>query len=146
MIKTNQYFLDNRSNIIEPLPSDNEILRFCREHILDEDYFIFINEIGNGGFFFGQSMQIYCLNDLNNFLSIKTVNEVLVKQFDTLFEGLFSFGQDIFGNQFSFNTTTNDLFFFNIVNQYFTTCPSTLIRGKRGTRQEHSDLNREFEV
>jgi hypothetical protein len=86
-----------------PSEVDSLVLRKCASTIKSKDYLEFISSIGNGGFFFGQSLQFYSLIREKSFRSIISVNELLTQEFDFLFKGLYSFAQDVFGNQFVFN-------------------------------------------
>jgi hypothetical protein len=110
-----KYFLENKLKEPEsPKYIDNQIKEDANLIIGDTNYLDFISSIDNGGFFFGQSFQFYSLTSENTFRSIKIVNEQLVKEFSFLFDGLFAFAQDIFGNQFVFDKSTHDVLFFNI--------------------------------
>lgn len=114
MIKQLKYFLDNRLEV-EPISElDNNVIITCRRKIKDDDYFKFISSVGNGGFFFDHSLHFYRLNNEEGFKSILSVNEELVREFGFLFDGLYSFAQDIFANQFAFNIDNGEVSFFNI--------------------------------
>jgi len=76
-----------------------------------EEYFNFLIKMNNGGFFFDKALQIYGFNYQDNFCNISSVNSQLRMSYGKLFEGLTSFGQDLFGNQFSFNSFGNVIFF-----------------------------------
>lgn len=93
-------FLTNASFVLgEANLSENpELLN----KIKDKAYFDFLNSIQNGGLFFDNSLQLYGINAAESYLDIEHVNATLKKEFGELFEGLYSFGQDIFGNQFAF--------------------------------------------
>ncbi|SFN18615.1 hypothetical protein SAMN05428949_1824 [Chitinophaga sp. YR627] len=81
---------------------------------MDLVYFDFIAFTGNGGFFFDGALQLYDLGDTKNCNNILLVNTKLVEAFGEIFSGLFSFGQDIFGNQFVFDQLNNQISVFNI--------------------------------
>jgi hypothetical protein len=115
MITEKKYFLEKKlQEPASPIYIDEQIKEEVNLIIGDTNYFEFITSIGNGGFFFGQSLQFYSLTSENTFRSIKIVNELLIKEFSFLFDGLFAFAQDIFGNQFVFDKNTHDILFFNI--------------------------------
>lgn len=82
--------------------------------IRDEGYYLFLQSVGNGGFFFNYSLQIYSLLPADNFNNIFTVNNILNAEFGELFYGLCSFGQDVLANQFVFDIATGDVLLFNI--------------------------------
>jgi hypothetical protein len=114
MIKLLKYFLSNKFQEKISFKIDNIAVEICSQLIQDKNYFEFISSVGNGGFFFGQSLQLYSLITEEDFRSILNVNNVLNKEFDSLFEGLYSFGQDIFGNQFTFSINEGEIVFLNI--------------------------------
>jgi hypothetical protein len=103
MIREYEFFLDNKMKDQISFEVDSLVLRKCASTIKSKDYLEFISSIGNGGFFFGQSLQFYSLISEKSFRSIISVNELLTQEFDFLFKGLYSFAQDVFGNQFVFN-------------------------------------------
>lgn len=82
--------------------------------IKDVDYNLFLQNIGNGGFFLSQSLLIYPHTGDIEYPGIKGVNDCLRENFGVYFEGLIAFGQDIFGNQFCFDTINSKVVFFNI--------------------------------
>lgn len=97
----------------------DRLINFKKTHdlffeIKDDNYKVFIQKVTNGGFFLSQSLMIYPhMNDME-YPGIKTVNDCLQLEFGSFFEGLVSFGQDIFGNQFCFDTINLEVVFFNI--------------------------------
>jgi len=108
------YFLSNKLQETISYRIDNLVLENCSRIIKDKNYFEFISSINNGGFFFGQSLQLYSLTQEEAFRNILNVNSVLQTEFNFLFDGLFSFAQDIFGNQFAFNIDNGHIVLFNI--------------------------------
>lgn len=109
-----RYFVANKLAVPTTLPINNDALQACKQHIRDKHYFTFLEAIGNGGFFFGQSLQLYAIGGAEDFLRITSVNAVLHEAFGPLFDGLYTFGQDIFGYQFAFDTKTCAIVLFNI--------------------------------
>jgi hypothetical protein len=114
MLNQLKYFLTNKLEEKFSFGIDKLVIETCSQSIHDKDYFEFISSIDNGGFFFGQSLQLYSLTQEEAFRNILNVNNVLKTEFNFLFDGLFSFAQDIFGNQFAFNIDNGDIIFFNI--------------------------------
>ncbi len=80
--------------------------------IKDNDYFLFLKEVSNGGFFFDRSLHLYGFCTSPNFHSIAFINQFIHHEFGVLTKGNIFFGQDIFGNQFSF--TQQGITLFNI--------------------------------
>lgn len=103
-----QYFLNQKFDKWSSPEISEDTLNICQQWIEDEDYFDFLSYIGNGGFFWRQSLQIYDLGDDKNFNNILSVNTTLVKEFGDIFKDLFSFAQDIFGDQFVFDKSRNE--------------------------------------
>jgi hypothetical protein len=115
MTKGKEYFINNKLQEEEALTSiDKKILDEVKLIIIDENYWEFINEVGNGGFFFNKSLHFYSLIAENSFRSIIDFNKSLSREFSFLFNGLYAFAQDIFGNQFVFDINTFEIHFFNI--------------------------------
>lgn len=98
-----QYFLNQKWDGWSSPEISEGTLNICQQWIKDVDYFDFLSYTGNGGFFWGQSLQIYSISDKDSFNNILSVNAALVKEFGDLFKDLFSFAQDIFGDQFVFD-------------------------------------------
>ncbi len=82
-------------------------------NITDADYLAFIDKV-NGGFFFGRSLLLYPFLKANEYPSIFYINEALTKLYGSLVNGLISFAQDVFGNQFCFDTANNHVVMFTI--------------------------------
>lgn len=95
--------LNNRVREFEIPYLEASILETVVQKVNDKKYISFLNEV-NGGFFYESSLQLYgaCLEP--DFHNILYVNQILIKEYETLVEGLFFFGQDIFGNQFAFSS------------------------------------------
>jgi len=98
-----QYFLNQKFDKWSSPEISEDTLSICKQWIKDIDYFDFLSYTGNGGFFWGQSLQIYDISDKDSFNNILSVNASLVKEYGDLFKDLFSFAQDIFGDQFVFD-------------------------------------------
>lgn len=115
MIKNEIFaFLNNKSETMLDNSVDQTLLIRYKEILKDDQYFDFIKSIGNGGFFFNQSLHIYSFISTSDFFNIQLVNDVLSKEFGYLFEGLFSFGQEVFGNQFAFDKSDGSIVLFNV--------------------------------
>jgi len=99
-------------NKYKQVPVCETSLNAIRESIQDEDYFNFLINGVNGGFFFGNSLQIYSVGDVNEFNDIGVVNQYIKINYSDMLQNEFFFAQDIFGNQFGFST--RDIVFFNI--------------------------------
>jgi hypothetical protein len=84
------------------------------KQIEDINYEKFIVECCNGGFFFGKALLIYPNILENQYPSASLLNSKLYQEFGELFCNYWSFGQDIFGNQFCFKNTTREIILFNI--------------------------------
>ncbi|HEX7844217.1 MAG TPA: hypothetical protein VF476_00370 [Chitinophagaceae bacterium] len=93
---------------------DKELIKEYQSLITDPDYFGFVIEMDNRGFFSSNSLQFYLYCESRDFRNIKTVNEVLAIEFEDLMKKFVSIGQDIFGNQFIVSIETGAFSFFNI--------------------------------
>ncbi|PWV56389.1 SMI1/KNR4 family protein [Chitinophaga sp. S165] len=113
-MKQFKYFLDNKLKQANAYKSNIDTVAICKLSVKDQDYFDFISFIENGGFFFGQSLQIYDHSNSHGFNNIIVVNSMFKKEFNFLFKDVFSFGQDIFGNQFVFDEHNGEVSLFNI--------------------------------
>ncbi len=92
----------------------NSVLMEKYEKILKDDiYSNFIVDSGNGGFFYEKSLQIYSFSHKNKFNNIDNVNRILTNEYQDIIDGLVSFGQDIFGNQFCFEISSRKIVFFD---------------------------------
>lgn len=107
-----QYLLNQKTDKRTPPEINEDTLDICQQFIVDKNYFDFISFIGNGGFFFGQSLQVYDLGENKNFNNILSVNTTLVENFGDIFKDLFAFAQDIFGNQFVYDQKRDAFAFF----------------------------------
>lgn len=85
-----------------------------KKDIKDSDYLHFVEKFFNGGMFFGGSLILYSFGTTDSYAQISEVNSALNREFESLFKGLFAFGQDIFGNQFCFESGTTNIVFFGI--------------------------------
>jgi hypothetical protein len=93
---------------------NNELISEYRQIIHDNDYFIFLEESKNGGFFFNKGLHIYGYSEFNNFHNADFINRLLTEKYGEIVKELVFFGQDLFGNQFSFDIKKNKIVFFNI--------------------------------
>ncbi|WP_052496468.1 SMI1/KNR4 family protein [Pedobacter lusitanus] len=87
-------------------------LNVLKQSISDIEYFDFLTNGVNGGFFFRNSLQVYSLDDVNDYNNIMIINKYMETNYSNMLEGEFFFAQDIFGNQFGFST--KGIVFFNI--------------------------------
>ncbi|MUV04514.1 hypothetical protein GN157_12415 [Flavobacterium rakeshii] len=81
------------------------------DSLIDAGFLQFVIGYTNGGYFFNSALHLYGFNTEDNH-DIKHVNRLLLNEYGSIFEGLYSFGEDIFGNQFCFSA--KGVFFFNI--------------------------------
>jgi len=78
-------------------------LENAKELIYDESYYNFILNEANGAYLFSNSVQIYSYSSDPLYHSIAYVNKVLKDEYGNMMNGIYSFGQDIFANQFVFS-------------------------------------------
>lgn len=97
-----------------PIDIDYKMAGMAKKDIDDQDYYDFIMESDNGGFFFGQSLHIYGFCEFPHYHNINFVNSTMTKEFGPMVDKLFSFGQDVFGNQYCFELESKRVIFFNI--------------------------------
>ncbi|NCI45984.1 SMI1/KNR4 family protein [Sediminibacterium soli] len=100
--------LDNKVREFYSGEPDFMLLSKFKGIIRDTDYFDFIIESHNGGLFYKQSLHIYSYSANREFNNIEFVNRVLKNEYGDMYEGLLSFGQDLFGNQFCFDTANHN--------------------------------------
>lgn len=82
-------------------------------NITDADYLAFMDKV-NGGFFFGRSLLLYPFLNANEYPCIFYINQILTTLYGPLVKGLISFAQDVFGNQFCFDTANKHVVLFTI--------------------------------
>jgi len=97
---------------------DNKLRDKYRKVIKDEDYFDFISEAGNGGFFLDSSLQFYSFITEENYQNIDLVNDIFLKAYGKYSMGIRTIGQDVFGNQFVYDVYTQKFLLFNIETAY----------------------------
>jgi len=105
--------LSNKVNTFISGEMDYSTLAKYQKLILDELYFDFVLASQNGGFFYGQALHIYGYTKVPEFHSIDSVNVLLDKEYGNIFGNLIAFGQDLFGNQFCFDKSSNTIILFN---------------------------------
>jgi hypothetical protein len=93
---------------------DKDLFSSYKSLIKNEKYFNLINNIGNGGFFFGSSLQLYGYTKVYDFHNIEEINKLIKLEYGNIASGFIFFGQDIFGNQFGFKDQESKIIFFNI--------------------------------
>ena len=76
----------------------------------DEAYFDLILNRSNGAFLFFNSLQLYGYTPTPSYHDIEYVNKILHKEYGAMMKTLYSFGQDIFSNQFVFSKNGIELF------------------------------------
>lgn len=104
--------LDNKVTDFYSGEPDFMLLSRYKELIGDTEYFQFIIESKNGGFFYKQSLHIYSYSHNREFNDIDYINNMLKLEYGEMFNGLEAFGQDLFGNQFCFDIATGKIVFF----------------------------------
>jgi hypothetical protein len=82
--------------------------------IADKEYFSFVIDSKNGGFFYGQSLHIYGYSQIHAYHDMESINLLLQKEYGDITNGLVSFAQDLFGNQFCFDTAGNNIVFLDV--------------------------------
>jgi hypothetical protein len=106
--------LDNKVTDLYSGEPDFMLLSRYKHLVKDTAYFDFLIESHNGGFFYKQSLHIYSYSHNRDYNDIDQVNQVLKEEYGEIVQGLESFGEDLFGNQFCFDTSAgNRIVFFN---------------------------------
>jgi len=85
-----------------------------KKNIRDLDYLDFVEKFFNGGLFLEGALMLYSYGVTDGYAQISEVNKSLNEEFGSLFGNLFAFGQDVFGNQFCFESDTTNVIFFSI--------------------------------
>lgn len=106
--------IDNKLSQFDSGETDFILLSKYKELVEDVTYFDFIIESDNGGYFYEQALHIYSYCRDYSFHNIEEVNSLLQYEYGDIIDGLISFGQDLFGNQFCFNTIEKNVTFFNV--------------------------------
>jgi hypothetical protein len=106
-------FLKNSDTINLGIELDEVSIDNQKENIDDKFYFDFIITIKNGGFFLKRSLQLYSFVRVRDFFNIEYINLLLQEAFGELFNNLWAFAQDAFGNQFAFDLSSKQIVFFN---------------------------------
>lgn len=96
------------------LQLNTQLIEKYKEEIKDKEYFNFISNYSNGGFFLDSSLQFYGFTIEQDYRNIETVNNIFLKEYDIYSAGLRTIGQDVFGNQFVYDLYTQHIFLFNI--------------------------------
>ena len=114
MDTSNHHFLI-AGKVVEfnPGEADFKVLSAYRKVINDDRYFHFIIESENAGFFFERSLQLYSYSSDFEFNDIEKLNFLMHEQYGQVAMGLTSFGQDVFGNQFCFDSDLASIILFN---------------------------------
>lgn len=97
-----------------PITEGKSIPKEADNYFTDLNYLYFIDIYCNGGFFFDKSLVLYSHGGSDNYCQIYYVNGLLSREYGHLFDGLISFGQDLFGNQFCFEKGSTKISFFEI--------------------------------
>ena len=106
--------IENRENNFHVGEIDFIEISNYKEIIRDQDYFEFMVESENGGFFWQQSLHIYGYSQLQDFHDIENVNLLLKKEYGNIVGGLIAFAQGVFGNQFCFDVESRSIVFLDI--------------------------------
>jgi hypothetical protein len=113
-VETFNILIRNKLKVFDAGEMENALLAKYKTLIKDDSYYDFVFESGNGGFFYKQSIQIYGFSSNKDFHNIDYINLLLEKEYGRIIEGLISFSQDLFGNQFCFNTANNEVIFLEL--------------------------------
>lgn len=114
MIKNFSKVIDAKNQENRNFEFDYGMLSKFKQLIKDDSYFEFIIESDNGGFFFDQSLHIYGFTQDPDFHNIEVINMKINQEYGDIAKDLMFFGQDVFGNQFSFDLKNKQVIFFNI--------------------------------
>lgn len=104
--------IENKISVFKSDEPDFSLLAKCKQLITDYSYFNFILESNNGGYFYEQSLHIYSYSHRFDFNDIEYVNALLKQEYGEIINGLLAFGEDVFGNQFCFDTINNNTIIF----------------------------------
>ena len=112
-----EYFdklIENKVTDLYSGEPDFLLLSRYKHLVKDSAYFDFLIESHNGGLFYKQSLHIYSYSHNRPFNDIEQVNQELKTAYGDMVNGLLAFGQDLFGNQFCFDTAeANHIVFLN---------------------------------
>lgn len=108
-----EFLMRNKLHEFDSGEFDFALLSKYKQLVKDEDYFNFIIESKNGGFFYTQSLHLYGFSGVHKFNDIDYVNSLFRTEYNEIFKDLISFGQDLFGNQFCFDLAENNIIFFD---------------------------------
>jgi hypothetical protein len=106
---------DSQNNIFSAEDVDVEV--FERFSVLRKygDYYSMFESGYNGGFYYGKALQLYGFSKREPFNNLENINQLLLSEFnDIILKGEIAFAQEIFGNQFMFDTLNDKIIFFNI--------------------------------
>lgn len=92
---------------------DVDLLSKNMQVIDNTDYVEFIREY-NGGFFFNAALHLYGYSNKFEYYYASNVNSILNQAYGDRVKNLYSFGQNLFGNQFAFDLTTKEVVYFDI--------------------------------
>lgn len=106
--------INNRTAEFESGEMDFLELSKYKDLIADKDYFEFVVDSKNCGFFYGQSLHVYGYSQIHVYHDMASVNLLLQKEYGDIVAGLVSFAQDLFGNQFCFDTAKSDIVFLDV--------------------------------
>lgn len=106
--------LETKSVVFKAPEVDYEIAAELKNLIADNEYYEFIINSGNGGFFFDQSLHIFGFCNFPDFHSVRSMNNLFKGEYGFIGQNILTFGQDVFGNQFAFDLSSFEVIFFNI--------------------------------
>jgi hypothetical protein len=110
--KIRDFIKENKSLDFESGETDFNQLSKYKRRIQSEEYFKFIIDSNNAGFFYGHALQIYSYSSLHAYQDIEAINSLLTEELGYIFEGLIAFAEDLFGTQFCFDLKTGGIIFF----------------------------------
>lgn len=111
---SNSFFINSNAPVLSENIPDTNMLKKFETKIDDAGYFDFLVKSKYVSFFFDYSIQIYGYNHGRSYNNIDEINILLDKEYGQIFNDLVSFGQDVFGNQFCFETLTKRIVLFNV--------------------------------
>lgn len=104
--------LDNNNDSLNKYDIDFLKLEKVKNIVSDKLYFDLIVENTNGGYFFDNSLHLYGYCNTPSYHNTEDINRILQKEYGEIIGNMFCFGQDVFGNQFGFES--HKVYSFNI--------------------------------
>ncbi|WP_341839631.1 SMI1/KNR4 family protein [Chitinophaga caseinilytica] len=113
MDKLIQKLIAAEDSAVPTEPFQFKFVNFALDDKNVDAYKEFLTRLGNGGFYFNRSLQLYGFSGQEAFKNANEINIQIQTHFGKLAEKLFAFGQDIFGYQFAFIEGSSDIVYFN---------------------------------